>query len=159
MRRMALLLAVALFALNSCSTPAPAVPDAATATGTPKQHIAAAESTVTLLGNALAVGDSAAVGALTSDHFVLIEDGRSYSAPEMLVAASAALAHGHMTRTVSELRTHEHGHVAWTHYTVTLVFDAGKQPVTSTRLETAVLERNDDETWDVVLMSSMPAAK
>ena len=153
MRRFIALLAV--LALTSCSRQPAAIP-VSSSPGTPDQHIASAESTVVRFSDALAAGDSATVTALAGQHFALVEDGRTYNATEAIASVREALAAGPLSRTTADLRTHLHGRVAWTHYTVTVT--AGKGASTSKRLETAVVVRQDDERWNIVLMSSMPAA-
>jgi ketosteroid isomerase-like protein len=154
MSRRLVLLAVTLFALASCSTPPAMTPEP----GSPNAHIASAESTLTRFSNALSTADSATVIALAGEHFALIEDGHAYSAEGLVPALRSALAGGHMERTIGELHTHVKGRIVWTHYPVTVTLDAGQGPQKSERIETAVLERNENESWSVLLMSSMPAA-
>ncbi len=158
MRRLLVSLSsVSLLALASCGDPGlgtKAAPEM-----TPKQHLASAESTVTRMSVALAAGDTTALRQLAGDHFALVEDGHAYSTDGMVAAVSAALAGAHMQRTLGEMHTHLHGRVAWTHYPVTVTLEAGKGTETFARIETAVLERNDDESWSIVLMSSMAAEK
>jgi hypothetical protein len=160
MRRVFALLSLVLltFALASCSDPGVSL-KAPPEPGSPKQHIATAESTLTVFGAALAAGDSAKVSALAGEHFALVEDGHAYNVESTIAAARAALADGQVTRVPGEMHSHVKGRVLWTHYPVTVTVEGAKGATTFERIETAVLERGDDETWQVMLMSSMPAEK
>ncbi len=147
------LLALSLLALASCSVDGPPAskPDAA-----PLEHIAGADSALQRFSAALVAGDSITITSLAGEHFTLVEDGRTLDLEATLGALHAMQSQGRLSRSLGKLTTHLKGRVAWSHYHVTGEVQGPGAAVAFKRVETAVLERDSDERWRVMLMSSMP---
>ena len=150
-----LLLLVSSFVLASCSVDSTPGKKAEPAL---LEHVAGADSTLQRFSEAMAAGDSATLASLAGEHFALVADGRTYDLDATIATLRGVLAQGHVSRTLGRITTHVKGRVAWSHYPVAAELTGKGAPVAFNRLETAVLERDSDEQWQVVLMTSMPEA-
>jgi hypothetical protein len=111
------------------------------------------ESTLVRFNDALAHGDRDSILALTTPEFALLEDGQVYDREGTVISVTRALELGSMLRTPVDFVTGTRGNVGWSRYHVVGEFHTERQRLLLSRIESAVLVR-DEHGWRLAQMSS-----
>lgn len=113
------------------------------------------ETTLTNFSNALAAVDSTTLRKLTSQNFVLLDEGKDYDYPLMIQQIKTIHNMGTMTRKPQMFRTVIHKDVAWSYYQVLVNFRTQQKSIDLNLLESAVLDKTN-EGWVIVMMTTAP---
>lgn len=123
-----------------------------------KQRTVAAESTLTVFHDLVAVRDTLAIDSLVAERFQIIADGRRDDVHEFVVRLTSDSSSATVSHKVGNIGTRILGRVAWMYYKVTVTIDDGTEKREQKYVQTAVLTRvPNGEAWKVALVTSQSA--
>lgn len=137
-------------ALAGCQPASPPIGSNADSTET---HV---EAALIRFSQALATADTAALRALTTPDFTLLDEGRTYDLASLGAALLPVIARGSTDRVPLDFHTTLRGDAAWSHYRVGGMVVTATDTTRLDLLESAVLV-HADSTWRLTLVATLPA--